>query len=413
MKRKIVIIGGGFGGINAAKKLDSDEFDITLIDKNNHHLFQPLLYQVATAALSPADIAEPIRSVFKKQKNIKVIMAEVQSIDRNNRTVNLDGEKVEFDYLIVAIGSKHSYFGNDHWEKFAPGLKTLNDALTIREQILISLEKAERTSDLDERNKYMTFVVVGGGPTGVEMAGAIAEITKQTMIKDFRNIDPSKTNVILIEGMEKILGTYDEPLNNKAKKALEDLGVDVRTGEMVSMIDEYGVSTNKGKIKTENVIWAAGNSISPMLKSLNTEYDKAGRVIVENDCSIKGDENIFVIGDAALFIENEKSLPGIAPVAMQQGRYVGKIIFNQLSKEKREPFKYFDKGNLATIGRAKAVMQIGKIKLSGFFAWLIWGLVHIAFLISFRKRYKVMVEWIWYYISNRHGIRLITNKPKK
>ncbi len=409
MKKRVIIIGGGFGGLTAAKELKNSDFEIVLIDKTNHHLFQPLLYQVATAALSPGDIAAPIRGVLNKQKNVRVIMGEVISIDRENRKVILKDDEVEFDYLIVSTGASHSYFGNDEWEKYAPGLKTISDALTIRERILLSFEKAEKFMGQKNVEPYLTFVVVGGGPTGVEMAGSIAEISKKTMLQDFRQIDPSKTKVILVEAMDRILGSYDESLSESAKSSLQELGVDVRLNKKVIDVNELGVKIDDEFIETQNIIWAAGNSASPLLKSLNTQLDKAGRVIVSEDCSINEDKNIFVIGDAAHFKDDDDNmLPGVAPVAMQQGKHVAEIL--KSDSPERKPFKYFDKGSMATIGRARAVMQSGKIKLTGFAAWLAWSFVHILFLIGFRNRYKVMAEWIWYYISFRHGIRLITNK---
>lgn len=410
--KKIVIIGGGFGGITLAKKLKNTDYQIKIIDKSNHHLFQPLLYQVAAAALSPGDIAVPIRSEFSNSKNVEVILGEVINIDRAKKKVITKDDQYEYDYLVVAIGNKHSYFGNDQWENYAPGLKTISDALNIRERMLLAFEKAELAKTENEKRKEMTFVIVGGGPTGVEVAGAIAEISKETLLKDFRNINTADTKIILVEGADKILQTFDQPLNDKAKQTLEKLGVEVRLNSFVKEINENGVLVGSEFIEASNVIWAAGNKVSPILENLETELDKSGRVIVDQDCSLKDDPNIFVIGDAALFIENGKPLPGVAPVAMQQGRYVAKILKKNLQKEFRKPFKYFDKGNLATIGRAKAVLQIGNFKISGFFAWLVWALVHIAFLVNFRKRYRVMTEWIWYYLTFRNGIRLITKNDK-
>ncbi len=396
----------------AAKTLKNADVEILMIDKTNHHLFQPLLYQVATAALSPGDIAAPVRGILRAQKNVSIIMGEVVSIDKENKKVKMhNGDEFEFNFLIVATGARHSYFGNDEWEKYAPGLKTISDALKIRERILLSFEKAERSNDPNEIEKQLTFVIVGGGPTGVEMAGAIAEISKKTMLKDFRKIDPSKTKIILIEGTDKLLNSFDQPLNNYTKRMLENMGVIVKVGKFVKQISSDGVQVDNEFFKTSNVIWAAGNTASPLLKKLNTELDKAGRVIVEKDCSIKEYPNIFVIGDAANFVDEKgKSLPGVAPVAEQQGKFVAKLIARNKAGANRKVFKYFDKGNLATIGRAKAVLQISNFKLSGFSAWLIWGFVHIAFLINFRKRYKVMTEWIWSYLTFKNDIRLITHK---
>jgi NADH dehydrogenase len=339
-------------------------------------------------------------------------MGEVKSIDSINRKVVLEDEEFTYDYLIVAIGSRHSYFGKDEWEKYAPGLKTMDDALQIRERILLAFEKAERLNEPDEIKKYLTFVIVGGGPTGVELAGAISEIARKTMLKDFRNIDTTKTNVILVEAADRLLNQFDPDLSNKAKEDLENLGVKVLLNNPVTSINETGVYLCNDVIETNNIIWAAGNKISRILNDLDAEYDRAGRVIVEPDCSIKKHPEIFVIGDAALFKENEKVLPAIAPVAIQQGKYVAKIISRGTGKDSRTHFKYFDKGIMATIGKAKAVMQISNFKATGLFAWLSWVFVHILYLISFRNRYKVLVEWIWLYITNRNGIRLITQKHK-
>lgn len=398
--------------MSAAKELKSANLDITLIDKTNHHLFQPLLYQVATAALSPADVAAPIRAILNKQKNVRVIMGEVNRIDTSAKKVFLNGDVFDYDYLITAVGSRHSYFGNDEWEKFAPGLKTIHDALKLREKILLSFEKAERLNDEKEIKKQMTFVIVGGGPTGVELAGAIAEIARVTMLKDFRKINPAKTKIILVEALDRLLTAFDPHLSAKAKESLEELGVTVLLNRRVVDINERGVQFENEVIETPNVIWAAGNTIPSIVRSLNSETDRAGRAIVEKDCSLENHPEIFVIGDAALFIESGKPLPGIAPVAIQQGRYVAKIIANGIPKVERKPFKYFDKGILATIGKAKAVMQIGGVKASGWFAWIAWVFVHILYLIGFRNRYKVLAEWIWLYVTNRHGIRLITQKTE-
>jgi len=414
MRKKIVIIGGGFGGLSAAKVFDDFEADITLIDKTNHHLFQPLLYQVATAALSPADIAAPIRAVLNRQKNITVVMDEVVSIDRESRKVITVSSAYPFDYLIIAVGSRHSYFGKDEWEKYAPGLKTLNDALNVREKILLSLEASEKMNNPEEAKKYLTYVIVGGGPTGVEMAGAIAEIVKISMMKDFRNINSEMTKVYLIEALPRLLTAYPEDLSERANKDLESLGVEVLLNTMVTDVNDEGVALKDKFIPTKNIIWAAGNTISPLLKSLNTELDKAGRVIVNPNLSLTDDPNIFVIGDASHLKDNKGNLlPGIAPVAMQEGRYVARIIKEGKDTDLREPFKYIDKGTMATIGRAKAVCIIAGLKFTGFFAWLIWCIIHIFFLISFRNRFKVMAEWAWYYITFRHGIRLITGHPDK
>lgn len=411
--KKVIIVGGGFGGLSAAKEFDDTEFEVTIIDRTNHHLFQPLLYQVAAAALSPADIAIPIRSIFSDQKNIKIVLDEVINVDTEKGKIELSNSEMQFDYLILAPGARHSYFGNDNWEQFAPGLKTLYDALKIRERILSSLEEAEKETDANKRNEFLTFIVIGGGPTGVELAGAIAEIAKKTMIRDFKNFSADDTKVILIEALPRILIAYSPDLSEKAKVDLEQMGVIVKLNTKVIDVNENGIQLTDHFIHSKNVIWAAGNVASPLLKTLNTRLDNAGRVIVEEDCSISGYPNIFVIGDAALMKnENGETLPGVAPVAMQQGKYVGKIIANNIPKTKRKKFVYTDKGSMATIGKAKAVAMIKGLKLSGFFAWLAWSLVHIFFLIGFRNRFRVFAEWIWYYITNRQGTRLITNSTK-
>lgn len=406
--KKIVIIGAGFGGLTAAKVFAKSDFDITIIDKTNHHVFQPLLYQVATTALSPADIATTIRSVFSRNKNVKVLLGEVRAINREERKVFFNGSEIDFDYLIVAIGSRHSYFGKDDWEKFAPGLKTMNDALKIREKILLSLEAAEKESDPVKRQKYLNFVIIGGGPTGVELAGAISEIVNKNVIPDFRNITASMTKVYLVEALPKILSSYPDTLSARALQDLKKLEVEVILNQKVSEINDHGVKVGDRFIESSNVLWAAGNQSSLLIKSLNTEIDRAGRAVVKDDLSIKEDDKIFVIGDAAAIKnKNGEYLPAIAPVAMQQGRYVARIIAKNLTGNSRKAFKYNDKGTMATIGKAKAVGVVKGIKLSGLIAWLAWSFVHIAYLIGFRNRLRVMVEWIWYYITNRPGIRLI------
>jgi NADH dehydrogenase len=410
-RKKVIIIGAGFGGLSAAKELKNANLDVIVIDKTNHHLFQPLLYQVATAALSPADIAIPIRSILSKQSNTKILMDEVISINKDNRIVKLISSELYFDYLIIAPGSHHSYFGKEHWEKYAPGLKTLSDALVIRENIINSLELAEKETDSLKKKKYLTFVIIGGGSTGVELAGAIAEIAKQTVVKDYKNFNYNDTKIILLEGAQKILGTFTENLSEKAKKDLENMGVEVILNTKVVDLNENGVKTSDGFIETVNIIWAAGNVASPLIKTLNIKMDNNYRAIVENDCSIPDYPNIFVIGDAAnLKDEKGKTLLGIAPVAIQQGKYVGKIIDSEIPKQNRKPFRYFDKGVMATIGKARAVAQIKGLNISGLFAWLMWSFIHIAYLISFRNRFRVMIEWIWYYFTKKHGTRLIVSK---
>jgi NADH:ubiquinone reductase (H+-translocating) len=407
---KVVIIGGGFGGLNVAQALKSARLDILLIDKTNHHLFQPLLYEVATAALSPGDIATPLREVLRNQENITVIMGEVIEIDKKNKQITIaNGDVFGYEYLVIAIGARHSYFGRDDWEQFAPGLKTISDALKIREQVLISFEKAERLDSISEAAKYLNFVVIGGGPTGVEMAGAIAEIANKTLFKNFRRIKPETSKIYLIEALPQILPMYPDKLAQSATQALEDMGVKVLTGKKVTDIHEGGVQIEGMFIESMNVVWAAGNQVSAMLKTLEVPLDRAGRVIVGPDLSIPGHPETFVIGDAANLVGTEgKPLPGVAPVAMQEGKYVAKIIQKGIPKEQRKPFIYFDKGSMATIGKAKAIAMFGKLQISGFLAWLMWAFVHIMFLIGFRNRLGVMMEWGATMITGERGVRLIT-----
>ncbi len=409
---RVVVIGGGFGGLNTIKALNKAKLDLILVDKTNHHLFQPLLYQVATAALSPAEIAYPIREIFRKQKNTMVVMGDVSSINKENKQIVLkNGDTLGYDYLVIATGARHSYFGNDQWEPLAPGLKTISDALKIREHILMSFEKAERIDSFEESSKYLNFVVIGGGPTGVEMAGAIAEIARTTMLDNFRRIRPEKAKVFLVEGLPHILPVYSEKLSQSAQRDLEQLGVKVITGKKVTNITSEGVQVEDFFIESKNVIWAAGNQASPLLKTLEVPLDRQGRVIVESDLSIPGHPEIFVIGDASHAKEQEgKPLPGTATVAIQQGKYVAKILKNEILHEHRIPFHYYDKGSMATIGKGKAIASIGKIEFEGFLAWLAWGAVHIAYLIGFKSRLSVLIEWMVVFISGQRGVRLITKE---
>ncbi len=409
----VVVIGGGFGGLKFLQRARSSKIQFTLIDKQNHHLFQPLLYQVATAVLSPANIAFPIRRMFKNFKNVKVILDEATDINREDKTVTISsGEKIKYDQLVVSTGSRHSYFGNDDWSEYSNGLKGINDALQIRERLLRAFEKAENEKNIEKRNKYLNFVVVGGGPTGVEMAGSIAEIAYKNMKEEFRNFKSSDANVYLIEATEKILPMYSDRLSGKAEKYLIDFGVQVRTNEKVIKIENDTVVTDKESIETDNVIWAAGNEASPIIKKLNTKTDSEGRAIVDPDCSIKEDGNVFVIGDAANYKnKNNSTLPGIAPVAIQQGKYLAKIIKNKTLKQDRKPFKYYDKGMMATVGRYKAIGKIGNIEISGFIAWLFWSAIHILYLIGYRSKILVVIEWIFSYLFNKKGTRLIYREP--
>jgi NADH:ubiquinone reductase (H+-translocating) len=407
---KVVIIGGGFGGLNVAKATNHAKLDVLLIDKTNHHLFQPLLYEVATAALSPGEIATPLREVLRHQENTTVIMGEVVKIDKKNRQITIaNGDIIGYDYLVISIGARHSYFGREDWERFAPGLKTINDALKIREQVLISFEKAERLDSISEAAKYLNFVIIGGGPTGVEMAGAIAEIANKTMFKNFRRIKPEESKIYLLEALPQILPMYTDKLSRHAVTALEKMGVKVLTGKKVTDISESGVTIEGMLIESKNIIWAAGNQVSSMLQTLDVPLDRAGRVIVGPDLSIPEHPELFVIGDAAHCIGKDgKPLPGVAPVAVQEGRYVAKIIKNATPKEKRQPFVYFDKGSMATIGKAKAIAMVGKFQCSGFFAWLMWAFVHIVYLIGFRNRLGVMLEWGTTMFTGERGVRIIT-----
>jgi NADH dehydrogenase len=409
---KVVIIGGGFGGISVAKQLKKTGLDVTIVDKRNHHLFQPLLYQVATAALSPGDVAVPIRSIFSSSNNIKTVLGEVEEIDKNEQVLRFkDRSPLSFDYLVVATGSQYNYFGNDDWEDHAPGLKSVDDAIAIRERILYSLEIADQLDSEEEKKPYLTYAVIGAGPTGVEMAGAIAEIAKRNMMRDYKNIDPDQTNVYLIEAGPKVLLGYPDTLSEKAQKDLEGMGVTVLLNEPVTDVTSNSVTAGDTVINTPNIIWAAGVTSSPVLQSLGAKEDKMGRAHVENDLSIEGYPNIFVIGDAAHFEDSSGDpLPALAPVALQQGKYVGKKIKNDIEGKSTKPFSYTDKGSMATIGRAKAVADIKGFKFSGVAAWLLWSLIHIFFLIGFRNRFRVFAEWVWHYITFKRGVRIITDK---
>jgi NADH dehydrogenase len=382
---------------------------VTVVDRRNHHLFQPMLYQVATAALNTSDIAAPIRSVLRHQSNTEVLLAEASSVDTVSRVVHFaDGSESKYDYLIVATGARHSYFGHDDWEKLAPGLKSLEDAVEIRERVLLAFERAEREPDAVRRHAYLTFVIVGGGPTGVEMAGAVAELRRYALRRDFRHIDPGEATVLLLEGGPRLLPSYPESLSDKAKHDLRRLGVEVRTETMVTDIRAGSVSAAGWTIPTQTVIWAAGNVASPLLKSLNTPLDRIGRAIVEPDCTIPGHPEVFVLGDAALFDHQEGGpLPGICPVAIQMGEYAARTIQCDLAGEPRRAFRYWDKGQLAVIGRGRAVADIWKLHFGGFLAWLIWTFVHIFFLIGFRNRVMVMLQWAWSYLTYGRGARLI------
>jgi NADH dehydrogenase len=405
----VVIIGGGFGGLEAAKKLWCEAVRVTVIDRTNYHLFQPLLYQVATAALSPADIAAPIRGILSRCKNMNVILAEVVSVDVNNRVIHFADGEMDYDFLIVATGARHSYFGHPEWEQLAPGLKSLEDAVEIRRRILMAFEFAEKTSDEAARKAAMTFVIVGGGPTGVEMAGAIAEIARYTLEKDFRSIDPKQARVILIEGAPRVLAAYPEDLQHSAAKQLRDLGVEIRTGVHATNLSEAGLQIGDEFIPCRVKIWAAGNTASAVGASLGAPVDKVGRVMVNDDLTIPGHPEVQVIGDLANFpYQTGQPLPGVSPVAMQQGRHAADNILGMIDDRKPQRFWYWDKGSMATIGRNKAVADLHWIHLSGLPAWVVWLFIHILFLVGFRSRVAVLFQWAWAYMTFNKGARLIT-----
>jgi NADH:ubiquinone reductase (H+-translocating) len=419
---RVVIVGAGFGGLQAARALRNVPVEVTVIDRSNHHLFQPLLYEVATAVLSPADISAPIRNILKKQTNTRVFLAEVTGVDLQQQRVLMHDKSVPYDYLILATGARHSYFGHDAWEPFAPGLKSIPDATAIRRKILLAFEAAEIETDLEKRRSLMTFVLVGAGPTGVEMSGAIAELAHKALASDFRNIDPTSARIILVEAAPRILTAFPEVLAKKAQKALNRLGVEVRTQAPVEAIDENGVVIAGKPLAAKTVIWTAGVTASPAGKWLGAETDRVGRVKVSGDLTIPGHPNIFVIGDTASAIENGKQLPGMAPVAMQEGRYVASVITHRVAGKKNvrtrrsgetsapavAPFHYFNKGNVATVGRSYGVVEIGRLRVAGFLAWVLWLAIHIFYLIGFRNRILVIFQWAWAYLTFQRGARLIT-----
>jgi NADH:ubiquinone reductase (H+-translocating) len=406
---RVVIVGGGFGGLSAAKDLAKQPFEITLIDCNNHHLFQPLLYQVATAALSPADIASPIRHILSGQRNLKVMLAEVSGVDLARKAVIADDRRMPYDYLVLATGARHAYFGHDDWAPFAPGLKTLDDATGLRRRILLAFERAENEDDADERARLMTFVVIGGGPTGVEMAGAIAELAKRALASDFSLIDPRSARIILVEAASRVLTPFDEKLSGAARRSLEQLGVEVRLGAAVTDCSEDGVRLGDELIPTRTIVWAAGVMASPAGRWLGAETDRAGRVQVRADLSVPGHPDVFVVGDtAAVAGADGAMLPGVAPVAKQQGQYVARALIARREGRAVPAFRYRDYGMLATIGRSRAVAQFGKLKVSGLLAWVLWSVAHVYFLIGFRNRFVVALNWAWGYITFERGSRLIT-----
>jgi NADH:ubiquinone reductase (H+-translocating) len=413
----VVIVGGGFGGLYAAQSLGNAPVKVTLIDKRNFHLFQPLLYQVATGGLSPAEISSPLRSILNKNQNTTVLMGQVENVDPIEKKIFLNKGQLNYDTLIVATGVSHHYFGNEQWASTAPGLKTVEDALEMRRRIFVAFESAEKETDPAKRRAWLTFVVIGGGPTGVELAGAIAELAYSTLKKDFRNIDTSETQVILVEGMDRVLPPYAPELSAKAEASLVNLGVQVQTKTFVTNIEDHTVTTRQGEnvetIQSRTILWAAGVKASAMGKILadhtGAELDRVGRVMVESDLSIKGYPDIFVIGDLANFTTEEgKPLPGVAPVATQEGKYVAQLICKRLAGKTLPAFKYFNGGSLSVIGRHSAVADIGSVKLSGFLAWLIWVFVHIYYLIEFDNKLVVFIQWTWSYFTRKRGARLIT-----
>jgi NADH dehydrogenase len=406
----VVIIGGGFGGLTAARALRRAPARITLIDRRNHHLFQPLLYQVATAGLSPGDIAVPIRRILRRQRNATVLLAEATGIDLRHRKVLLSDGEIPYDYLIVATGSTHSYFGHEEWRRAAPGLKTIEDALDMRRRIFVAYEAAERATDPGTQRAWLTFVVVGGGPTGVELAGALAEISRRVLHRDFRRIDPRQARIILLEAGPRILPTFDAGLSEAAVRLLRRLGVEVRTGSPATSIDEAGVRTGAAVIPARTILWAAGVQASPLARTLGVPLDRAGRVPVLPDLSIPGAPEALVIGDLAALQIDGRPVPGVAPAAMQEGRHAARTILRDLRGQPREPFRYRDEGSLATIGRAAAVAELGRLKISGLAAWIAWLLVHIYFLIGFRNRLLVLFNWAWLYLRYESGPRLITGE---
>ncbi|HUP49693.1 MAG TPA: NAD(P)/FAD-dependent oxidoreductase [Thermoanaerobaculia bacterium] len=407
----VVIVGGGFGGLYAARALRSAPVEITLVDSHNYHLFQPLLYQVATAGLNPSDIAAPIRGILRRQKNVRVILGTAMSVDARRKRVQLADGEIPYDYLVLATGATHSYFGRPEWRTFAPGLKTIDDALEIRRRVLLAFEAAEREEDPGKQAAWLTFVVVGAGPTGVELAGALSEIARQTMVRDFRRIRPESARVLLIEGKDRVLPTYPPDLSEKARRQLATLHVEVITGSVVSDLDREQVRIGERTIPARTILWAAGVQASPLAQSLGVPLDRAGRVLVEPNLTIPGQTDIFVIGDLAAAKQLDGSfVPGVAPAAIQEGRHAARNIERAVEGQPLRPFRYRDKGSLATIGRARGVADFGRIKLSGFIAWFAWLAIHIFFLIGFRNRFLVITEWAWAYVTFERGARLITGQ---
>jgi len=406
---RVVIVGGGFAGLNAAKGLRRTPVQVTVLDRKNHHTFQPLLYQVALAVLSPAEIASPIRAVLRRSGNTEVLLGEVHGFDLETRLVRADGLQIPYDYLVVAAGATHAYFGHPEWEQYAPGLKTLEDATEIRGRILLAFEQAEREAFATRNTPPLNFVVIGAGPTGVELAGAIADISRRYLEHDFRSIDPRQARIVLLEGGPRVLPAYPDDLSASAERQLRQMGVEVRTNAMVTNVESGVVTVGKEKIPASVILWGAGVSASPLGKMLGAATDRAGRVIVEPDLSIPGHPEVFVLGDlAAAKFKEGAMVPGVAPAAIQMGKFAARQIRRSLAGKPREEFHYWDKGNLATIGRSRAVADLGRLHISGYFAWLAWLVIHLFFLIGFRNRIMVMMDWAWSYVAYSHSARLIT-----
>lgn len=409
----VVVIGGGFGGLNAAKGLSGEPVQVTMLDRKNHHTFQPLLYQVALAVLSPAEIASPIRNVLRGASNTEVLLGEVCGFNLEKRLVRADGLDIAYDYLVVAAGATHAYFGHPEWEQYAPGLKTVEDAIEIRGRVLLAFEQAEREAFAKRETPPLNFVVIGAGPTGVELAGAISDISRRYLEREFRTIDPRKARIILLEGGPRVLPVYPEDLSASAERQLRQMGVEVRTNAMVTNVEPGMVTVGKEKIPAAVILWGAGVSASPLGKMLGAPMDRAGRVIVEPDLSVPGHPEVFVVGDlAAAKMPDDKMVPGVAPAAIQMGKFAARQISRSVAGQPRETFHYRDKGSLATIGRSHAVADFGRTHISGYFAWLAWLFIHLFFLIGFRNRILVMMEWAWAYITYNHSARLIT-EPKE
>ena len=415
----VVILGGGFGGISAAKALRHAHVTVTVIDRTNHFTFQPLLYQVATAALAPSDITAPIRWVLRHQRNAEVLMADAREIDRKRQVVRIDDELTEipYDYLIVATGSRHAYFGHNEWEPYAPGLKAIEDASEIRRRFLLAFENAEKTDDEKEREELLTFVIVGGGPTGVELAGAFPYIARKALAPEFRKVDTRRTRVILVEAGPRILPTFPESLAARARKDLEDLGVQVRVGSFVTGVDAEGVRVGSETIRARTAFWAAGNLASPLGSFMGVPLDRAGRISVNADLSVPGTPNVFIVGDLATLTQDGRMIPGVGPAAIQEGRAAARNILRDLKRQPRKSFRYWNKGDLAVIGRSRAIADLGWIQFSGWFAWVFWLFVHIMYLVGFRNRLVVLIEWAYAYFTSQAGVRLITDveryKPPK